>query len=194
MLTLAFRKRRAAGLLIAAELVVLLLWTVVVTGAYLNFDPTMVPAGREFLAAIQNHHSWNWMRVCGSCALWFGSVNGGFPLGADPVASTFHPLVAFTTLGWGVLTGAKLTLVASFFLAGLGQWWLARVLRLGRAARLWSACMGVAAGVPPGMVERSVIHGVTISSAPPGREYAGISHPGRRRTVCSANGRGGHLR
>jgi len=49
------------------------------------------------------------------------------------------------------------------------------------------------AAVRPGMVERSVIDGVTISSAPSGREYAGVSHSDGRRTVCVSNGRGGHL-
>jgi hypothetical protein len=42
--------------------------------AYLNFDPQIIPAGREFLSAIQVHHLWTRAQACGWCALWDGSV------------------------------------------------------------------------------------------------------------------------
>jgi hypothetical protein len=132
--------------LTATELGALFLWTLAVTAPYLNLDPAISPAGGEFLANIQMFHVWNWVRQCGVCALWFGSSNGGWPAAADVNAPILHPLVAVSTLLWGVLNGSKLALVAAFFLAGLAQWWLGRVLRIGRIARLWSACMAVAAG------------------------------------------------
>jgi len=132
--------------LTAVEIAILLCWTLAVTRPYLNFAPDVHPAGREFLANIQTHSVWTWLRSCGACAMWFGSVNGGWPVPVDVNASTLHPLVALTTLGWGVANGAKLTLVFGFFIAGLGQWWLARVLGLGRVARIWSACIAVAGG------------------------------------------------
>src|SRR3712207_7544063 len=47
------------------------------------------------------------------CATWHGGLRGGYPLFADPHGSMLHPLVMVTTLGWGVLNGAKLALFRS---------------------------------------------------------------------------------
>src|SRR6185503_5819593 len=77
---------------------------------------------------------------------WNGSVRGGAPAFVDPHASLLHPLVIASTLLLGVINGSKLALLGAFFMAGVAQWWLARVLGIGRIARLWSAGMAVAAG------------------------------------------------
>jgi hypothetical protein len=133
-------------LLTAAEVLLLLLWTLQFSRPYLDLDPAVVPAGNEYSSNINLHHLWTRARVCGWCALWNGSMGGGLPALADPLGSTLHPLVALATVGWGVPAGAKLSMVGAFLMAGLGQWWLGRVLGLGRIACLWSGALAVVAG------------------------------------------------
>ncbi|HLE29500.1 MAG TPA: hypothetical protein VI793_15345, partial [Anaerolineales bacterium] len=65
---------------------------------------------------------------------------------ANPFSGILHPLVMITTLFLGVINGAKVALVICLGLAGLAQWWLARILKLGRTARLWSALLIVVGG------------------------------------------------
>jgi hypothetical protein len=116
-------------------------------------NPTVVPVGREYLSAIQTHSVWEKVRSCGVCGLWFGNIAGGFPAFVDPVASTLHPLVIFSTFVWGVINGSKVALVAAFILAGLSQWWLGALLGLGWPARLWGAAMAVSAGYLAGRMD-----------------------------------------
>jgi hypothetical protein len=132
--------------LFGLEILILLVWTLVVTRPYQNFDSRIVPAGRELLSTIQIHHIWEWAKECGVCSLWYGGSSGGFPAFVDPQASPLNPLVIISTLLWGVINGSKVVLIASFFIAGIGQWWLGLELGLGRIARLWTAGMAVAAG------------------------------------------------
>ncbi|MBI3973707.1 MAG: hypothetical protein HY332_20725 [Chloroflexi bacterium] len=140
-------------------------WTLVVTAPYLNFDPAAVPSGREYLSTIQHHHFWTWVKQCGPCAFWNGSVIGGVPALPDPYGSTLHPLVATTALVWGVPNGAKLALVGAFLMAGLAQWWLGRVFGLGRLACVWSACMAVAAGNLAGRMDLGAFAMVVSTAA-----------------------------
>jgi hypothetical protein len=128
------------------EVVLLAVWTLIVTRSYLNRDTDVIPAGRDFVLTTLGHHLWDHARHCGTCALWNGDVRGGAPAFVDTLGAPLHPVVAITTLLWGVVNGAKATIVVCFFLAGLGQWLLGRELGLGRAARLWGGAMAIAAG------------------------------------------------
>jgi hypothetical protein len=131
--------------LAAIELLLIALVAAIVGRDYLNFDPWVVPTGRDFAAHVQSHHLWTRVLQCGWCAMWDGSTRGGYPGLVDPLASMLHPVVMVTTLGWGVVNGSKLALVVAFLIGGLTQWWLARELGLGWPARLWSAGLGVTA-------------------------------------------------
>jgi hypothetical protein len=51
-----------------------------------------------------------------------------------------------TTLIWGVVNGSKVLVIASLGFAGLAQWWLAKELKLGWVARMWSAFMVIVGG------------------------------------------------
>ena len=86
-----------------------------------DLDPAVIPAGREYLSTIQQHHFWTWVQRSSACAFWNGSVVGGGPALADPYASTLHPLVAVPTLLLGVPAGAKLALAGALFMAGVAQ-------------------------------------------------------------------------
>jgi hypothetical protein len=142
---------------IAIELILLTLWVVYVGKDYLNFDQLVIPAGREFGSSIQAHHLWTRFQTCGGCALWDGSERGGFPAFVDPLASTLHPAVIITTLLFGVVNGAKVMVVVSLWIAGFAQWWLGRVLRLGRVSRLIGALMVVVGGHLAGRMELGIV-------------------------------------
>ncbi len=128
------------------ELMILAAWALWFASPYLNFDPLRQPAGVDFFLTVNFHHVWTRFSECGLCFFWNGGLNGGAPAFADLFPSSLHPLVIFTTLGWGVVNGSKIALVGIFFMAGLAQWWLARVLGLGWLARMWSALLAVVAG------------------------------------------------
>jgi hypothetical protein len=139
--------------MLIVELGAIAIWAAIVGRPYLNFDPTIIPSGIEFSNNIQFHHTWIRALECSWCAAWNHSVAGGYPTFADLYGSTLHPVIIITTLLFGVLSGTKISLVITFFAAGVAQWWLAYELKLGRTARLWSAGLAVAAGHITGKME-----------------------------------------
>ncbi|MGQ9683864.1 MAG: hypothetical protein ACUVX9_15120 [Anaerolineae bacterium] len=160
MSTLAVWWRRPStreGVGAAQEWLIILLWACFVGRAYLDFSSLAFPYGGEFAQTVHSHYTWELLRRCGSCFLWNGFVNGGSPAFAEVHGSVLHPLVMITTLIWGVLNGAKVTLICSLAMAGLAQWWLAKTLRLGAVARLWSAGLAVAGGHLAGRMEDGLL-------------------------------------
>ncbi|MCW5881087.1 MAG: hypothetical protein KIS91_09175 [Anaerolineae bacterium] len=135
------------------EILTVCLWAWISTQAWRDMDPLRVPAGREVLGAIQINTLWGLVTQCGACAFWFGGVMGGFPAFAEPTGSQLHPIVAVATLIWGPLNGAKVALSAAIVIAGLAQWWLGWVLRLGRVARVWAALIAVSGAHIVGRME-----------------------------------------
>ncbi len=140
-----------------AELAIIGLWTIWVGRDLLNFDRTLVLTGREFGMSIQSHFVWQWLSRCNLCVLWDGSINGGAPAFTELHGAVLHPVVVITSVLFGAINGAKLTLVITLFMAGLAQWWLARVMGLGRLPRLWVAAMAVVAGNLSGRMESGLL-------------------------------------
>lgn len=128
------------------ELAFLAFIAILITHPYLDFDKTIIPAGHELSSVTQNHHLWTRAQQCGICAVWNGSIGGGFPAFADLHGSALHPIVIVTTLLWGVVNGTKVALLISFWMAGVAQWWLAKELRVGTLARLWTAGLVITGG------------------------------------------------
>jgi hypothetical protein len=129
-----------------AELGALGLWSLWVGRNYLNFDPSVWPAGGEWGSHLVPFYFWVRLRECGLCALWNGDIGGGMPSLGSWFGGTLHPLAAVFTLLFGVTNGIKLAMIAAFWLASVAQWWMANSLRLGRTARLWSSMMVVVGG------------------------------------------------
>lgn len=142
---------------IVLELSLLALWAIWVGKEYLDFDPQVIPAGREFGSSIQAHHLWTRFQACGFCALWDGSERGGFPAFVDPLASALHPAVMITSLIFGVVNGAKVMVIVSLWIAGFAQWWLGRVLGLGWLSRIWGAVMVMVSGHLAGRMELGIV-------------------------------------
>ena len=139
------------------EILLIITWTVWVGRAYLNFDPHMWPFGREFGMSIHPHFVWTQLWECGTCVLWNGAFNGGSPTFVELHAAIAHPLVIVSTLVWGAVNGAKMILLGSLLMAGLAQWWLARVAGIQMLGRVWGACLVVSAGHLAGKMEHGIV-------------------------------------
>ncbi len=145
------------------EITVILLWALFVGRAYLNFDQLAWPIGNEYASSIQTNFAWTLLPECGTCIFWNGFERGGAPAFAELHGSLLYPLIPVVTLIWGVVNGSKLVLIFSLFLAGIAQWWLGKVLGMGRVARLWCACMAVVGGHVAGRMELGTT-GVLLST------------------------------
>lgn len=157
-------QRNRAKLLLVFEILLIAFWAVWIGREYLDFDTQVIPTGREFISGIQTHHLWTQVGDCGWCAVWNGSTRGGSPAFVDMHGSMLHPIVMLTTIIWGVVNGAKVALVLSFFFGGVAQWWLAREMNVGRLSRMWSALMAVSGGHLAGKMELGAF-GVVLSMA-----------------------------
>ncbi len=151
--------------LTVGELAVLLIWTLLFTRVYLNFDPQVVPRGREYEMSVQSHYMWEMFRECGTCAFWNGFSRGGAPATVDLYGAMLYPPVVITNLIWGVVNGTKIALIGAFFMAGFAQWWLARVLGLGVIARVWSSMLVVVGGHLAGRMDMGLIGLITSAAA-----------------------------
>ena len=139
------------------ELSAILFWAVWIGRNLLIFSPNLIPNGYEFANLTQTHYLWTYLARCGTCFLWNGSVNGGAPAFAEVSGAILHPFVFLPVLLWGVIDGAKITIIASLALAGTAQWILSARLGLGRFARLWSALIIVTGGHLVGKMENGNI-------------------------------------
>jgi hypothetical protein len=170
---------------ITLELTIIGLWAIFVGHEYLNFNPQFVPMGREFLSSIQTHHMWTRFQDCGWCSLWNNTTRGGYPMFVDVHGSMLHPVVILSTLCWGVINGTKVALVFAMWCAGVAQWCMARMLKLGGLPRLWSAGMAIVGGHLTGRMELGVF-GALFSTAMCCLVFCGIiyiSRGGGRRAI-----------
>jgi hypothetical protein len=168
-----------------AELALLAACALWLGKAYLDFDLGVIPEGKEYGSAIQTHHIWTWVKQCGLCALWNGAERGGYPSFADVHGSALHPLVIVTMLIWGVVNGSKVALLVAFWAGGVAQWWLARVMKLGWLARVWSGLMGVVGAHLAGRMELGAF-GAVLSVAMCGLVFApalSVARSGNRRAT-----------
>lgn len=146
------------------EVSLILMWAMWVGQAYFNFDPQAWPFGSEFGLSVQSYFAWQNLTQCGDCAFWNGALNGGAPTLVELHGAIAHPLVVIPTVLWGAINGLKIAIVGSLAMAGVAQWWLAKVLGLGMWSRLWSAALAVVGGHLAGRLSNGVI-GLVISTA-----------------------------
>lgn len=132
------RRKLALG----AEWGAIVLWALWLGRNFLHNNPKeWLPD--DWVLIVQNYFTWERFSQCGACVFWNGSFNGGAPLLVDLLAALAHPLAVSLVLLTGAIVGSKLLAVFSLILAGLAQWYWAKILRLGRIARLWSAFLAV---------------------------------------------------
>ena len=147
-----------------AEAGAVVLWAMWVGKVFLDFDPTRWVLGGDFALNVQGYAGWAAFKQCGWCVLWNGTLNGGAPLFSELLSAVAHPLVVLFVLLWGPIVAMKVTVVAGLAIAGLAQWWLARIMKLGMLARLWSAAMAVVGGHLAGRMEAGLVE-VLFSAA-----------------------------
>lgn len=136
--------RTAIGVIL--ELMGIIVWSIWVGRNILNSDPLWWPLGGDLPLHASFSYVWYWFGECGLCALWNGMANGGVPAFAEQLGGILHPLVPFVILTWGPSYGLKVGIVATLAMAGIAQWWLARVMGLGLVPRLWAAALVVVGG------------------------------------------------
>jgi len=146
-----------ANKLIIVEITTIIVWALWICKGYLNFNPDFWPAGGEFVMVLQNHYNWRQLIECGGCFFWNGFSNGGAPAFVDLHSAWLHPIVFLTTLFWGVINGAKVTIIAALIMAGVAQWYLAKVLHISAIPRVWSGCIAVASGHLAGRMENGSV-------------------------------------
>ena len=168
------------------ELALIALFAVWVAKPVLAFDAHMIPGGAEYWVNILANTFWDRVETCGECALWNGSMRGGYPAIADTQSAILHPIVALPALALGWVNGAKVTIALALFLAGFAQWWLARVLGLGMVARVWSGCLAATAGSMTGRMEDGgvvlLVSGAACAMILP--PFIRLARDGRRRTAA----------
>ena len=146
------------------EILLLGLWVLWVGRDYLNFDPQMWPIGREFGVQVISHNFWNLLRECGNCALWNGSINGGFPALADTFGSAFHPFVMITTLLFGIVNGVKVATLIALWVMGISQWGISKLLGARGFIRFWSGALTIVGGHSLGRLELGAF-GIMLSTS-----------------------------
>jgi hypothetical protein len=157
---------RKPGLSSVIEISLIILWAIFVGRECFNFAPGRIMFGIEYPHVVQSHFAWTVLPKCGDCVLWNGFINGGAPAFVDIHGAVLHPIVVIATLALGVINGAQMVLVFSLALAGIAQWWLARVMGLGRFARMWAAFLVIVGGHLAGKMENgNVILMLSTASA-----------------------------
>jgi hypothetical protein len=139
-------KLRANILTNILPVVIICAWAIWVGRGYLNFDPNTIPNGGDYPHQIYGHYGLYPLKECGTCVFWNGYLNGGQPTFAEVQGATMHPVTIVSTLLLGAVNGSKIILLFTFIIAGLAQWWLARVMGLGTLAGLWAAGIVIVGG------------------------------------------------
>ena len=92
--------------------------------------------GGEFMVHIISLQNWSNALTCGLCMMW-GNNAGGMPVFADPYGTFQHPLVMLTTLIFGPLRAANITLAGAIFVMGFSGYLFCYTFKLHRLVRMW---------------------------------------------------------
>lgn len=90
----------------------------------------------------------NAVKNAGTFPLWNPYFRTGWPFFADGFLHVYNPLSSLSVLFFGVWDGPKIAVILSYCAAAFGMWWLAKVLGLGSAARVWMGFSYALTGQP----------------------------------------------
>jgi hypothetical protein len=161
-----------------AEWLIIVIWVLWLGRAYLDMRPDMWPSGgKEYIMSMQNQYAWTILPKCGACFFWNSFVDGGAPSFIDIHGAWLHPITMMATFLFGVLNSGKVIVIASLLMAGIGQWWLGKVLKLSPISRLWTTLLLVASGALSGRMELGSVPLILSTAAcmlviPPALELA----------------------
>lgn len=132
---------------VIAEWIVIVIIIILVTRVYQSPDPHVQFSGREAEWITSSAYAATaGMRQYGRIPLWQPYLEQGEPLVENPVGFIFNPFAMLPSLLWGPQLGLRLSVVLHVLLAGLGGWFLARILGLGGLGRVLLALLLVGKG------------------------------------------------
>ena len=116
-------------------------------GAYFPLDETKAGGPGEFVSGVSIQwfvaHS---IATHGELPLWNPFIRTGLPYIGNPYISILNPFVLVPLWFAGPINGAKIAVVIACAMAGAGQYWLGRVVGLGRLASFAGGALGLSAG------------------------------------------------
>ena len=110
-----------------------------------------IQTGNEFGVHISSFQNWSNGLTCGLCMMW-GNMVDGMPVFADPYASFQHPLVIISTLLFGPLQAANITLAGAIFVMGLSGYLFCHTFQLHRLVRIWITVTMIYGGLTAGRI------------------------------------------
>jgi len=111
-----------------------------------------IQAGTEFMVHIITLQNWSNALTCGLCMMW-GNMVDGMPVFADPYGSFQHPLVMLTTLLYGPLRAANITLAMAIFVMGFSGYLFCHTFQLHRVVRMWITVTLIYGGLIAGRLQ-----------------------------------------
>lgn len=119
----------------------------VINWGFIGELPTQRVAGRELEWLTSSAQTaYQSLREYGYLPLWQPYNQFGEPLIESPFSFVLNPISTVPSLIWGGTVGIRISAMLYGILAGLGGYFLARVLRLGLAARLLLALLMIGKG------------------------------------------------
>ncbi len=143
--------RLRRGRLFALELALIAALALSFALPVLDFSPDMRPPGREHerLSGLLIPAEMG-LREYGRIPLWNPYLFTGEPLVTNPFSYLLNPFASLPVLALGALQGTKIVVALTVLIAGLNQWFFARVLGMGTVARVTTTvlymCCGQIAG------------------------------------------------
>ena len=141
-------RRDRSGIAAAAELAIVLAVAVLYAGdTLLDLDPTQLQqTGEHNESATLPLLAEIGLARYGEIPLWNPYMLTGFPHAGDLVNHFWHPPSTLAVWLWGGIDGMKISAFLAFLTAGVGQWWLAHVVGLRGAVRLWVSLLFLTSG------------------------------------------------
>ncbi len=123
--------------LLLTELVILVVSTILITRPFYEAPANWQLSGGEvewLTSTIQAAHTG--LQEYGRIPRWQPYIGHGEPILENPFNFIFNPFAGAPSLILGPVMGLRVSVIIGFFLAGLGGWFLGRVLGFGTVARI----------------------------------------------------------
>jgi len=123
--------------LVVIEMGVIVLTTVLITRPFYDSPPNFQLSGNEsewLTSGVTT--AYRGLQETGRIPRWQPYLEKGEPLIENPFNFIFNPVASGPSLLLGPVTGFRISVILSYFLAGIGGWFLGRVLGLGAIARV----------------------------------------------------------
>jgi hypothetical protein len=129
-------------------------WVIIILVGWFYAGGVLLDLNPKFLSEAGEHHESATFPILteiglnryGELPMWNPYIMTGFPYMADPLSHFWNPLSTICIKIWGGINGMKVSILLSFILAGLGQWFFAHVFGLRGLSRLWTALLFMLSG------------------------------------------------